>query len=173
VGLGYILPSGQGPGGTGFQRGSWEASVRGGYRFFRQSLVAGIRRNVSDNYGLGASGTIWATGGWHWSPLGSPWGVSVGAAEIRFEGTQFARHGYNATASISRNLAGRFFTSLAYGYGEGTGVASLTNPVVAHTHTQSVSLNLGFHPYFGTPDSAAFPGLPGIPGGQMTPQVGP
>src|SRR5579883_434323 len=175
LGAGYILPSGQGPNGIGFQRGSWQASLNAGYRFFRQALVASFSRTVSDNYGLGSSGTIYARGAWHWSPLGSPWGISVGAAEMRLQGTQFGRQGYSLTASVNRSLTGRLFTSLSYGYGEGTGVASLLNPLVAHTHTQSVSLNFGFHPYFGKPDPGAFPGLPGMPGMQGVPgtQVGP
>lgn len=172
LGAGYILPSGQGPTQTGFQRAQWQAAFNAGYRFYRQSLVGGVSRSVADNYGLGASGTIYVRAGWHWSPLGSPWGITLGATEIRLQGTQFGRQGYHVNAGITRNLGGRVFTSLSYGYGEGSGVASLANPVLAHTHTQSVSLNFGYHPYLGRPDSGAFQGFPGGQGFPGTP-IGP
>jgi hypothetical protein len=67
-------------------------------------------------------------------------------------------------AGISRTLAGRFFSSLSYGYGQSSGVASLASSIVAHTHTQSVNLSFGFHPYFGRPDSGGLPGFPGNQG---------
>jgi len=85
----------------------------------------------------------------------------VGATELRLQGTQLGQQGYHVNVGITRSLAGGVFTSLSYGYGQGSGVASLANPIFANTHAQSVSLNFGFHPYLGRPDSGAFPGFPG------------
>ncbi|HEY7338254.1 MAG TPA: hypothetical protein VH639_25430 [Bryobacteraceae bacterium] len=157
LGAGYIFPTGKGPTYVGFRRTGWQASFSTGYRLYRQSFVLSVSRTVSDNFGLGATGTLYTRGGWHWSPPASHWGLTAGFSELRLLGTPFANQGYIANAGVNHAFGGRLFSSLRYGYGQASGVIGVANPIFAHSHFQTIGLNFGFHPYFGKPDAGAFP----------------
>jgi hypothetical protein len=162
AGAGYILPHGSGASGTPLQRTGWQAEASVGYRLFRQSFVASVSRSVSDYFGLNASATIMAGGGWSWSPPGSSWSISAGAHDTRLQGSAYGRDGYNVNAGVNRRLGSRAHASLSYGYGafSAGGIIAGINPTGAPLkfNTHSVSLHIGFRPFPGHLD--ADPGNP-------------
>jgi hypothetical protein len=166
-GVGYLLPASNGPQ-TTFSRTQWQASAGLGYRLLRHSFVGNVSRTVSDNFGLGASSTMLAHGGWTWSPLGSDWAFTAGAAEQLLSDTQFGRQGYRIMGGATHTVGHRVFMSLSYGYGSGNSLLLGTGNIIYTPHTStshSVRLNVGFRPHLGSAGSAApVPGEGGFGG---------
>jgi hypothetical protein len=171
VGLGYILPAGQG---TSFQRTNWQASAGAGYRVLRQSFIGSVSRTVADNFGLGAQASLVASAGWNWHPVSGRYGLTAGGAEQRLDQTPFGRQGYRVMGGIYTMLKDRIVMNLSYGYGSGTSsllTASNSPTVPYHSVSHSIRLTLSWSPYFGKPDpdnpfpGGPFPGnpSPGVP----------
>jgi hypothetical protein len=153
AGAGYLLPYGQGTSAIGLQRTQWQAMGSVGYQLFRQSFVVSANRTASDNYGVGATATLMVSGGWSWRP-GANWGINAGGTDLRLQGSQFGRNGYNLNAGIHRSLASRFSLNMNYGYGSFS-VGALAIPGLSQAlqyRTHSVRLSLSWHPYLGSPD---------------------
>jgi hypothetical protein len=153
AGAGYVLPNAtQGP---SFQRTQIQAAGGITYRTRRQTFVAMVSRSASDNFGLGATATVNATGGWSWNPLQSKWGISAGAQDTWLQDVSFGTNGYSANVSISRTIRRRAYTSLGYGFGSYTreGFLGLATNVPVNYTSHSLRFSIGFSPYLGSPDA--------------------
>ncbi|MBV8847299.1 MAG: hypothetical protein JO307_31200 [Bryobacterales bacterium] len=159
-GAGYLLPITQGGVSTPFSRTQWQASAGLGYRILRQSFMGTVARTVSDNFGLNGSATLLASAGWGWSPLGSSWGITAGAAEVRLSGTNYGNQGYRVMAGLTRTVKSHIFMNLSYGYGAGNSLLPLAGTGLAATglagtryssQSHSVRLTIGIRPYLGSP----------------------
>jgi hypothetical protein len=159
LGAGYILPSRNGNDVQGFQRLGYQASLSTGYRVLRNSFSGAVSRSVSDNYGLGSSGTLTASAGWYWRPLAGHWGVSAGASWVRLEGTPLANQGYSFNAAIRESFSRHVFGSLSTAYAIASGFVGPGGVYYPRTQTETVQLTLGFSPYLGSPDASRL-GLP-------------
>jgi hypothetical protein len=154
LGTGYILPSHNGNSNQGFQRLGYQAFFSTGYRLLRNSFSGSVSRTVSDNYGLGASGTVSAAAGWSWAPLRAHWGLSAGGSWVRLEGTSLANQGYSFNAGIREAFSRVVFASLGVAFGEANGFVAPGGIVYPRTQTETVQLSVGFRPHLGSPDAS-------------------
>jgi hypothetical protein len=152
VGAGYILPNAVQ--GTSLQRTQMQASAGVSYRAFRQTFIGMVSRNASDNFGLGASATVNASGGWTWSPPRGAWGFSAGVQDTWLQGVSLGGNGYSINANTYRSLLRRGHMSLGYGFGSYSSAAFLgqLNNIPLHYTSHSLRFSIGFSPYLGTPD---------------------
>jgi hypothetical protein len=150
AGAGYILPLGANS--TGVHGTQWEGSGGLGYRGSSQTILASVRRSVSDLYGTGAAATVSSVVGWSWRRRGSPWALQASGGQDKLLGNQLVfnglgNNGVRANAGVYWNPSRHTSVVLQYSYVTFSGIfpGVLQAPGQPfHFNQHSIRLNLGW-----------------------------